>query len=295
MGPWEKVGSDLFHCLGQNYLLLVDYCSNFPEICLLKDTHSSTVITHMKSIFARYGIPKTIVSDNGPQYSSFQSQLFCKIYDISQDPSRPEHAKANGLAENTVKTVKNLLKKASKSQEDPYIAVSAYRSTPTADGLPSPAERLFGRKIRNRLPSFRPIISDKSIMSKLYQNKIKQKLYYDKSAKDLSMLTPGATVRIRQDDKKEWSTKCKVISDAKFPRSYIVQTPQGKHLRRNRKDLLETSEKFETETSCDHGSPATMPVPQDEILAIPAPQQRIEKHYITRSGRISKPPQKYTP
>ena len=53
VGPWEKVGSDLFHCLGQNYLLLVDYYSNFPEICLLKHTHSSTVITHMKSIFAR--------------------------------------------------------------------------------------------------------------------------------------------------------------------------------------------------------------------------------------------------
>ena len=186
-----------------------------------------------------------------------------------------------------------MLKKASKSQEDLYIALLAYQSMPTADGLPSPAERLFGRKIRNRLSSFRPIISDKSIMSKLYQNKIKQKLYYDKSAKDLSMLTPGATVHIRQGDKKEWSTKCKVISDAKFPRSYIVQTPQGKHLRRNRKDLLEMSENFETETSCDHDSPATMPVPQDEILAIPAPQQRIEKHYITRSGRISKPPQKY--
>ena len=28
VGPWEKVGSDLFHCLGQNYLLLVDYYSN---------------------------------------------------------------------------------------------------------------------------------------------------------------------------------------------------------------------------------------------------------------------------
>ena len=51
----------------------------------------------------------------------------------------------------------------------------------------------------------------------------------------------------------------------------------------------------ETETGCDHDSPATMSVPQDEILAIPAPQQRAEKHYITRSGRISKPPQKHTP
>ena len=128
----------------------MDYYSNFPEICLLKDTHSSTVITHMKSVFA-----KTIVSDNGPQYLSFQFQQFCKIHDISHDPSSPEHPKANGLAENTVKIVKNLLKKASKSQEDPYSALLAYRSKPTATGLPSPAERLFGRKIRNRLPSFR--------------------------------------------------------------------------------------------------------------------------------------------
>ena len=195
--PWEKVGSDLLHCLGNNYLLLVDYYSNFSEICLLKDTHSLTVIPHMKSVFARYGIPKTIVSDNGPQYSSFQFQKFCKIYDISHDPSSPEHQKANALANNTVKIVKYLLKKASKSQQDPYIALLAYRSTSTADGLPSPAERLFGRNIRNRLPSFRPVIGDKSIVSKLYQNKMKQKFYYDKNAKDLSMLTPGATVRIR--------------------------------------------------------------------------------------------------
>ena len=71
LSPWEKVGSDLFHCLGQNYFLLVDYYSNFPEICLPKDIHSSTVITHIKSHFARYGIPKTIVGDSGPQCSSF--------------------------------------------------------------------------------------------------------------------------------------------------------------------------------------------------------------------------------
>ena len=76
----------------------------------------------MKSVFARYEVLKTIVSDNGPKYSSFQFQQFCKIYDISHDPSSLEHPKANGLAENTVQTVKNMLKK-TKSQEDPYITL----------------------------------------------------------------------------------------------------------------------------------------------------------------------------
>jgi hypothetical protein len=36
---------------------------------------------------------------------------------------------------------------------------------------------------------------------------MKQKLYHDKNAKDLCKLSPGSTVRIRQGDKKEWSTK----------------------------------------------------------------------------------------
>ena len=102
-GPWEKVGSNLFHCLGQHYLLLVNHYSNFPEICSLKFTHRSTVITHLKFIFARNGIPKTVASDNGPLYACFEFQQFCKIYDISHDLSSSEHPKANGLAENTVK------------------------------------------------------------------------------------------------------------------------------------------------------------------------------------------------
>jgi hypothetical protein len=164
--PWEKVGSDLFHCLGQNYLVIVDYYSNFPEVCLLQDTHIATVIKHMKSVFAQYGIPKTIVSDNGPQYSSFQFQQFCKEYDIKHSPSSTEHPKSNGLAENSVKTIKKLLKKAKKADDDPYLALLSYHSTPTADGLPSPAERMFARKIRNRLPSFKPLVKNESLSLK---------------------------------------------------------------------------------------------------------------------------------
>jgi hypothetical protein len=289
--PWEKVGSDLFHCLGQNFLVVVDYYSNFPEVCLLQDTHSATVIKHMKSVFARYGIPKTIVSDNGPQYSSFQFQQFCKEYDIKHSLSSPEHPKSNGLAENSVKTIKKLLKKAKKADDDPYLALLSYRSTPTADGLPSPAERMFGRKIRNRLPSFKPLVRNESLSLKLQQNRMKQKFYYDKNAKDLCKLSRGSTVRIRQGDKKEWSTKCKVVSNTTFPRLYVVETPRGNRLRRNRKDLLLTSEKFDVETNVDVDPSPPVPVSEE----LPKQQRAVEKHYVTRSGRVSKPPSRYVP
>ena len=73
---WVKVGTDLFYFNNKNYLLVVDYYSKFFEVCLLADTLSSTIITQLKSIFARHGIPKIVVSDNGPQYSSHQFQAF---------------------------------------------------------------------------------------------------------------------------------------------------------------------------------------------------------------------------
>ena len=68
--PWHKVGMDIFSFKGRDYLLVVDYFSNYPEVCLLNDTHSSSVIMKLKSLFSRFGIPKVVISDNGPQLSS---------------------------------------------------------------------------------------------------------------------------------------------------------------------------------------------------------------------------------
>ena len=125
---------------------------------------------------------------------------------------------------------------------------------------------------------------------------MKQKLFYDRNAKDLCKLSPGATVRIRQGDKKEWSTKCKIVSNTKFPRSYIVETSRGNRLRRNRKDLLSTSERFDLETDVEVDPVPTIgnvdPIPVSN--EVPPEQQTVEKHYVTRFGRVSKPPVRYT-
>ena len=68
--PWEKVGTDLFCIDGRNYLVIVDYFSQFVEVDYLTDTTSQTVITKLKGQFARHGIPDVVVSDNGPQFAS---------------------------------------------------------------------------------------------------------------------------------------------------------------------------------------------------------------------------------
>ncbi|XP_035232999.1 uncharacterized protein K02A2.6-like [Stegodyphus dumicola] len=107
--PWYKVATDLFEINKDVYLLIVDYYSNFFEISKLPDTRSQTVISYMKSHFARYGIPLIVISDNGPQFASKEFAEFAKKYQFKDITSRPYHPQSNGLAERSVQTAKKLL------------------------------------------------------------------------------------------------------------------------------------------------------------------------------------------
>ena len=126
----QKVGTNVFEWEKSNYLLVVDYQSRWIEIVRLPQTTSRSIVNHMSSIFARYGIPELVVSDKGPQYSS-------------------ECFKEFGRA---VQTIKGLLKKA----PDPYMALLAYRATLLALGY-TPSELLMGRKLRTTVPMTREL------------------------------------------------------------------------------------------------------------------------------------------
>jgi len=54
---WQKLGADIFTLDHKDYLIVIDYYSHFPEIALLESKIASCVIVHLKSLFARYGIP----------------------------------------------------------------------------------------------------------------------------------------------------------------------------------------------------------------------------------------------
>ena len=118
------------------------------EIAKLCGTTSPNVTVHLKSMFARHGIPELVVSDNGPQFSAHTFAKFAEEYGFTHVTPSPKYPQANGQVERAVETVKGLLKKAC----DPYRALMAYRATPLESGL-SPAELLMGRKIRTTVPT----------------------------------------------------------------------------------------------------------------------------------------------
>ena len=109
--PWQKVGTDLFESDKATYLLIVDYFSRWIEISKLTGLSARTVINHTKLVFARHGIPDTVISDNGPQFSSEAYAQFAAEYEFKHDTSSPNFPQGNGEAERGVKTIKSLLKK----------------------------------------------------------------------------------------------------------------------------------------------------------------------------------------
>jgi transposase InsO family protein len=127
---------------------VVDYYSRFIEIARLSRTTTAEVVTHLKSIFARHGIPEILVSDNGPQYSSRDFAEFAKEYEFRHVTTSPYHPQGNGEAERAVGTIKSLLKKG----DDPYKALLAYRTTPLQLGY-SPSQLLMGRILRTTVPT----------------------------------------------------------------------------------------------------------------------------------------------
>lgn len=284
-GPWQKVGTDLFFLDGRNYLLVIDYLSNYPEIALLSNTSSACVITHMKSIFARHGIPQVVCSDNGPCYSGRDFQKFAEEYGFQHVTSSPLYPQSNGKAEKGVHIVKLLLKKAVDSQSDPYLALLNYRASPLEHGV-SPAEILMGRRLQTTLPCLATQNKRKYLKRKQKHLKLRQKANYDKASKSLEPLSNNDTVRL--EDSNTWTKKATVLEEVK-PRSYTVRTEDGQILRRNRRSLLKTKETAENthtgDTDCAESTSETLPVLHHNEQA-----KEMHSPVLRRSNRTVKPP-----
>ncbi|KAK3738937.1 hypothetical protein RRG08_006504 [Elysia crispata] len=108
----------------------------------------------MKAHFARYGVPKVLVSDSGPQYTSTSFSQFMKHWGITHVRSSPGHHQANGKAESAVKVVKNMMKRCLIDHEDQYEGLLELRNTPRQDGI-IPAQVMFQREMRTLLPSLK--------------------------------------------------------------------------------------------------------------------------------------------
>ena len=117
--PWSKLASDIFYFEGDSYLLIVDYTSEFPIIRKLSSMTGRPIAHHMQTIFAEYGWPNTLVTDNGPCYTSKEFKMLMESMSINHITSSPHYPQSNGLTEKFVGIIKNLFHKAREEGQSP--------------------------------------------------------------------------------------------------------------------------------------------------------------------------------
>ena len=182
-----------------------------------------------------HGVAEELISNNGSQYSSFKFKRFQKDRKFCHETSSPGiHPKSNGLAESTVKTVKKLVKKCSRSGQDIKKGLLILRNSPLKCGK-SPAQLLFGHSIRDNLP----ILPHKLVATAqrdLTKERLRAKDYDDRKGptkQQTATFHQNQTVAVQDDQTKEWSLRGKIVREV-APRSYQVSLENGKLLRRNR-------------------------------------------------------------
>ncbi|XP_037572398.1 uncharacterized protein K02A2.6-like [Dermacentor silvarum] len=108
--PWHTVHVDFTGpLLGRTYLVVVDAHTKWVEVRHVTQATSAVVIDVLRSLFATFGIPRKVVSDNGKAFISTKIKQFYTANGIQAITSPAYHHATKGQAERNVAELKRAL------------------------------------------------------------------------------------------------------------------------------------------------------------------------------------------
>ncbi|GJS65973.1 reverse transcriptase domain-containing protein [Tanacetum coccineum] len=215
MGPFPK--SHKFEYL----LIAVDYVSKRAEAQALPTNDARVVITFLKKLFIRFGMPKALISDRGTHFCNKIMERTMKRYGVNHRFSTSYHPQISGQVENTnialkrilEKTVKDNLASWSRKLDDALWTFCISYKTPTGT---TPYKLIYGKKychlpfeIEHRsywaLKNYNPdlIVAGEKIMFQLHELDEFRYQTYEKSRlyKARTKIWHGRKLRIRKEFK----------------------------------------------------------------------------------------------
>jgi hypothetical protein len=291
--PWQRVAIDTLKSHGKYFLLITDYYSRYPEVFSISSFTSENMINFCKAAFSRHGIPEEVISDN--PFNSALFRKFARDYGFIHTTSSPRYPQSNGFVEAGVKIVKSLLSK----NVDWYKGLLEYRASPLANGL-SPAELLFGRRIRTSIPMHPQLLQPKPVDKDLLRGKEQQRVQLQKADYDRHHLVTSKD-EFKSGDVvwvKDLKLGAQVSEKADTPRSYIIETPRGKfrrnshHLTPAHTEEIPELQEIPTADLSEGVESRRLSLSTPEASPSPGTSQNVPSPSSakTRSGRTVKPP-----
>ena len=244
-GPWEYLQADLLGPLpdGNYVFVLVDLYSRFFEIAIMKTITSEKITSTLWKCFVTHGLPLKIQTDNGSQFTSEHFQNFMLELGIVHGRITPYWSPAQGQVERENRSILKRIKIAQaekrdwKAELDHYLMM--YRSTPHSTTGVSPAEALYSRQIRTKLPKLQEFnySNDQEMRDRDHELKEKGKLYSDKRRNARkSDIKAGDKVLMKQSKENKFSTQFRpdpFKAVDKTGNSVLVESDKGVRYRRN--------------------------------------------------------------
>ena len=213
--PWQDCAADLLGPLptGESILVVVDYYSRFLEVVILRSTTRPKVIEALAPMFARFGLPFSLRTDNGPQFVSEEFETFLHTNGIEHRRTTPLWPQASGEVE---RQNRSLLKspdctcRGKNWRTELLVWLLAYRSTPQTTTGATPCYMMFGREIRSKLPERKRDtveVPSEEVRERDWSGKLKGKTYADlKRGAMAKNIRVGDTVLLRADKTNKLST-----------------------------------------------------------------------------------------
>ena len=155
--PFQAICADYFSYSGHHNLVAVDRYSNWPMVEENAEG-SKGLIAALRRVFGTFGIAEELSSDGGPEFMTGATATFLRNCCVHHHVSSVAQPHSNCRAELGVKTVKRMLVGStgpggSLNTDAFQRAMLAYRNTPDPVSRVSPAEMIFGRRIRDFIPA----------------------------------------------------------------------------------------------------------------------------------------------
>lgn len=156
--PWEVIHADFAGPLhGVTFLVVVDSFSKWVEVRKMTTIQSGALIRELRGLFATFGVPAKLVTDNGPSFVSQATEDFLRKNGVAHVTGAPYHPATNGQAERMVYELKQALARSTDGDVECRLSrflLKQHTSVSTVTGR-TPAMLMFGRELPtalNRLP-----------------------------------------------------------------------------------------------------------------------------------------------
>lgn len=207
--PWLEVSVDFTGPMksGEYIMVVLDEYSRFPEVEIIHSLTTDVVTRHLETIFSRHGCPACVKSDNGAPFSGAQFKEWCQQFNIHHRKITPLWPAGNGECERFMRSIKKAMRTSVittgnwRTQLQTFLR--HYRATPHSSTNVSPAELLFGRKIRTELPKLPPPRVENSSLRKCDADaKLSMKENAERRRRSIHVAPEvGSLVLVRQQEK----------------------------------------------------------------------------------------------